>query len=90
MPAKPKEFGTVANVQINHFSDASEVGYGTVSYLRVINAESKVHCSFAMSKTCLAPLSHCHPMKGRVTVDEMLIVEQEVLRFIQKKAKSLS
>ena len=53
---KPKEFGTVADVQIHHFSDASEVGYGAVSYLRFVDAESKVHCSFVMSKSCLAPL----------------------------------
>ena len=26
-----KEFGTIANVQIHHFSDASVVGYGAVS-----------------------------------------------------------
>ena len=40
---KPKEFGMIADVQFHHFSDASEVGYGAVSHLRFIDADSKVH-----------------------------------------------
>lgn len=39
---KPKDFGESVNSQIHHFSDASELGYGTVSYLRMTNAEGKV------------------------------------------------
>ena len=34
---KPKEFGVLHNVQLHHFSDASEVGYGAASYLRLID-----------------------------------------------------
>ena len=30
---KPPGFGAVVNVQLHHFSDASEIGYGAVSYL---------------------------------------------------------
>ena len=39
---KPEKFGTIADVQIHHFSDASEVVYGVVSHLRFIDADSKV------------------------------------------------
>ena len=67
---KPKEFGTIANVRIHHFSDAAEVGYGAVSYLRFVDADSKVHCSFVMSKSRLATLI--------VKRDEMLRKELEV------------
>ena len=49
---KPKEFGTIADVQMHHFSDASGVGYGAVSYLRFTDADSNIH-SFVMSKTRL-------------------------------------
>ena len=44
------------NVQMHHFSDASELAYGTVFYLRFANTDGDVHCSFLMSKTRLAPL----------------------------------
>ena len=41
---------------MNHFLDASELGYGTVSYLRFTCTDGKVQCSFLMSKTRVAPL----------------------------------
>ena len=31
---KPKNFGVVKNISVHHFSDASDQGYGQVSYLR--------------------------------------------------------
>ena len=40
----------------------------------------KVHCKLGQT------MGQCSPVKGRVTVDEMLNAEQEVLRVIQKKA----
>ena len=32
------------------------------------------------------PEGRCSPIRGRVTVDEMLIAEQEILKVVQKKA----
>ena len=40
----------------------------------------KVHCKLGQTK------GQCSPMKGRVTVDEMLISEPEVLKVVQKRA----
>ncbi|XP_068680362.1 uncharacterized protein [Montipora foliosa] len=40
---KPKAFGDVVTTELHHFSDASEIGYGAVSYLR-------------MAKSRLAPI----------------------------------
>ena len=42
--------------QLHHFCDASEVGYGTVTYLRTVTEDDKVHCSLLMSKSRVAPL----------------------------------
>ena len=36
---KPESFGTVMNCQVHHFSDASDVGYGVVTYVRLVNSE---------------------------------------------------
>ena len=53
---KPKDFGKEISCQLHHFSDASEKGYGCVSYLRCEDKDSKVHCSFVFGKARVAPL----------------------------------
>ena len=45
-----------ATFQLHHFSDASEVGYGTVSYLKRETVDGRVDCSFIMAKSRTAPL----------------------------------
>ena len=52
---KPKGFET-ASAELHHFADASEQGYGAVSYLRVVDNNGIIHCSFLKSKSRLAPL----------------------------------
>ena len=52
----PENFGTLTSAQLHHFSDASESGYGTVSYLRLQDDEHKVHCAFVMGKARVVPL----------------------------------
>ena len=42
--------------QLHHFSDASQEGYGAVSYLRIVNTRGDIHCSFVLEKSRLAPL----------------------------------
>ena len=53
---KPKDFGDLVCIQLHHFADASEVGYGAVSYLRLINARGKIHCAILIGKSRVAPL----------------------------------
>ena len=36
--------------------DASEDGYGSVSYLRLANKEGNIHCTFLFGKSCVTPL----------------------------------
>ncbi|XP_050978835.1 uncharacterized protein LOC127173179 [Labeo rohita] len=52
---KPKDFGTQLKAELHHFSDASQTGYGTFSYLRLESTDS-VHVSFITGKTPVAPL----------------------------------
>ena len=42
-------------VELHHFSDASEKGYGQCSYLRMISQSNQVQCSFVMGKARVAP-----------------------------------
>ena len=53
---KPDNFGRVVNAQLHHFSDASVKGYGQCSYLRLVAENQRVHCSFVMGKSRVAPL----------------------------------
>ena len=53
---KPPGFGKTVSVQLHHFSDASQQGYGAVSYLRFLNDKDAIHCSFVMGKARTAPL----------------------------------
>lgn len=51
----PKDFGKVTVAQLHHFCDASEVGYGWVSYLRLLSNQD-VSVAFVMGKARVAPL----------------------------------
>ena len=53
---KLSNFGTVVSCQVHHFSDASQVPYRAVSYLRLVNSNREVQCSFIVGKSRLSPL----------------------------------
>ena len=53
---KPKDFGPVVTAELHNFSDASLVGYGQCSYLRLLNAKGKVQCSLVLGKARVTPL----------------------------------
>ena len=53
---KPAGFDLFSSSQMHHFPDASEIGFGSVSYLRLVNDQGDVHCSFLCAKSRVAPL----------------------------------
>ena len=53
---KPDNFGAVKRIEIHHFSDASEEGYGQCSYLRLENENKEIHCSFLLGKGRITPM----------------------------------
>jgi len=52
---KPSEFKHVSS-ELHHFSDASHMGYGQCSYLRLISADGQIHCVLVMGKSRVTPL----------------------------------
>ena len=53
---KPLRFGRLIDCILHHFSDASQDGYGQVSYFRLVNEDVYIHCSLAMAKSRVTPL----------------------------------
>lgn len=53
---KSPVLGEIASCQFHHFSDASQQGYGAVTYLRITGQDGNVKCSFVMGKSRLAPI----------------------------------
>ena len=52
----PADFGRLVKCQLHHFCDASLSAYGSVSYLRAVNSEGKIHCTLLLGKSRLAPI----------------------------------
>ena len=53
---KPEGFVEVESAQLHHFADASQVSYGCVSYLRLVDVNQCVHCTFVFGKAQVVPL----------------------------------
>ena len=51
----PEEF-VDGSIELHHFCDASEVGYGACTYVRAINRLGQIHVSLLISKNRLAPV----------------------------------
>jgi len=43
-------------IQMHHFADASDSGYGTATYLRLTNGTGEVECNLILSKARVAPI----------------------------------
>lgn len=53
---KPPNFGEIRVAEMHHFSDASAIGYGHCSYIRLIDHFDTVHCSLIMGKSRVVPI----------------------------------
>ena len=74
---KPKGFGDLTDIQLHHFSDASEVGYGAASYLRLKDDAGHIHCSLVFAKSRVAPLK-------TITIPRMELTPASVSAKLQK------
>ena len=53
---KPSDYGKVVSYELHTFSDASNIGYGVVSYWRIVNKEEHIQCCLVHEKARVAPL----------------------------------
>ena len=53
---KPLYFGDLKFAELHNFADASQIAYGAVSYLRMVDVEDRIHCTLLIGKSRLAHL----------------------------------
>lgn len=82
---KPHGLGQSVQAQLNHFSDASEKAYGSVTYLRLQNSHNTIHVSFLFGNyrvTTLKPVTiPCLELTApalAVPIDKMLRTELQL------------
>ena len=52
---KPAAFGEVSSISLHHFSDASELGYGQCSYIRMVSKNGQIDCCLLLGKARVIP-----------------------------------
>ena len=70
----------MVSVELHHFSDASFKGYGQCSYLRLINQDHKIHCSFVIGKARVTPLKSVTVPRLELTAAVVSVRVSEQLR----------
>ncbi|XP_070547394.1 uncharacterized protein [Ptychodera flava] len=77
---KPEYFGEVDVAQLHHFADASENGYGAVSYLRLIDKSGNIHSTLMMAKARVAPLKQISIPRLELTAATIAVRLNKLLR----------
>ena len=77
---KPPNFGPVKSVELHHFADASTVGYGQCTYVRLTNSVDKVHCSLVMAKARVVPLKPVTVPRLELTAAVLAVKVSSLLR----------
>ena len=50
---RPACFGDLKIAKLHNFAGASQIAYGAVMYLRLVDLEEKIHCAFLMGNFAL-------------------------------------
>ncbi len=77
---KPHGFENPSTVLMHHFADASGVGYGTASYIRLISDSGEIHCQLLMVKSRVAPLKKVTIPRMELTAATVAVKVDAMLR----------
>ena len=78
---KPAGFGEInKTATLHHFADASDHGYGSVSYVRLVIQDDQVHCSFVCGKLRVTPLK-------QMTIPRMKLTSAVVAAKVDKQLR---
>ena len=71
-------------IELHHFSDASSVGYGQCSYLRMASSDGSLSCSLVMSRSRVAPTKPITVPRLELTA---AVLSVRISRFLQDELK---
>ena len=77
---KPSKFGKVIDCSLHHFSDASQDGYGQVTYLRIVDEKGYVKCSLVMAKSRVPSTKFVSISRLELTAAALSIKVSTILR----------
>ncbi|XP_077976208.1 uncharacterized protein LOC144432057 [Styela clava] len=77
---RPFNFGKIVSYELHHFADGSELAYGAVSYLRIIDKNGQIHVAFLVGKARLAPCSRVTIPRLELTAAVLAVKSNLVLR----------
>lgn len=72
--------GKIVSSEIHHFCDASQSAFGAVSYLRQVDSDGQINCSFLLGKSRLAPLKQVTIPRLELAAATMSIRLNKVLK----------
>ena len=79
---KPTCFGRLVNITVHHFSDASDDGYGHCSYLRIVDENDSIHCSFLYGRSRVAPVKKVSTPRLEL---QAATLSAKMARFVSKE-----
>ena len=74
------KFSKVIDCSLHHFSDASQDGYGQVTYLRIVDEKGYVTCILAMAKSRIPPTKFVSSPRLELTAAALSIKVSTILR----------
>ena len=78
--SRPTELSNGSSIQLHHFSDASENGCGTVTYIRSESSTCNVHVYLLMAKARVAPLKKVTIARSELTAATSMVKINSVLQ----------
>ena len=81
---KPDNFGEPKSVELYNVADASVIGYGQCSYLRMVTDRDEVHCSLVMAKSRVTLLKPVTVPRLELTA---AVVSTKISTFLQKELR---
>ena len=83
---KAIDFGWEQNAELQHFADAAQIAYGTVSYAKLVNENGRTHCSFLAGKSRVAHVRQMTTPRLELSAAVLAVRMNQTLRRISVKS----
>ena len=77
---KSSQLDNLVSCDLHHFSDASELAYGVVSYVCFIDSTNRMHCSFVMGKSRVASIKKITVPRLELSAATLAVRQDKLIR----------